>query len=231
MGRTFAWWGAGWGAFTAFPAVWLGLAVAYFLAHLGLNLIPFAGPLLSGLLGPALTAGLLQAARMAHTGHSPALGHLFAGFTAPLRRRRLLALGAVSLAASLLLPALFLQMADRPIGAEAPPPALGAVLLLLVGAVITLALWFSPPLVMLTERTAWQALRDSLRAFLASPGAILVFGATLFVLAVVAAIPFGLGFLVLAPVAAGATDQGLRELFPDSGARAPEAAPVEAAPE
>jgi len=228
VGRGLSWWAAGWRQFIDHPGPWLGLAAVYFLIHLGLNLIPLAGPWIGAILGPALAGGLFQGARHARLGEAPRMAHLAAGVRRDPARRRLLALGILALAASLLLLALYLELAARQ-----PPEAgvagwlepLGGLLFLILAVGMTLALWLAPPLVMFTRRTSLRALGASLYAAARNLPAVLVFGAVFVALSALAALPLGLGFLVLAPVAVAGSYEAFLELFPETGPPEPPAEP------
>lgn len=226
VGRGLSWWAAGWRQFIAFPGRWLGLTAVYFLIHLGLNLIPLAGPWIGAALAPALVGGLFQGARHAGMGEAPRVEDLAAGVRRDPARRRLLALGILALAASLALLALYLELAARqpPGGAASGLEPLGGLLFLVLAVGLTLALWLAPPLVMFAHRTSLRALGASLYAAALNLPAVLVFGAVFVTLSALAAIPMGLGFLVLAPVAVAGSYEAFLELFPETG---PPEAPAE----
>jgi uncharacterized membrane protein len=96
--------------------------------------------------------------------------------------------------------------------------ALGGLLLaLLVGLVLTvplaMAVWFAPALVVFRNVVPLDAMKSSFNVCLKNLVPFLVYGVILFVLAVVAAIPFGLGFLVLMPVLIGAQYASYVDLY------------------
>jgi uncharacterized membrane protein len=64
------------------------------------------------------------------------------------------------------------------------------------------------------------AIQSSFRAVLDNIAAYIVLAVIYFVLAILAAIPLGLGFLVLMPVMAGAVYSAHAEVFPDQPATA-----------
>jgi uncharacterized membrane protein len=91
----------------------------------------------------------------------------------------------------------------------------GALIALVIGALFLLAWWFAPALVTLNRAPPVEALKASFAASLANLGALTVFGLIGIGLAIVATLPMGLGWLVLAPVGVGAGYASWREVFGD----------------
>ena len=93
----------------------------------------------------------------------------------------------------------------------------GMVLALLVSLVLSVPLmmgvWFAPALVLFNGMEAVDALKASFAANLKNLVPMLVYGIFVLVLAFFAALPAGLGFLVLAPVLAGSIYAQYRDLF------------------
>lgn len=86
---------------------------------------------------------------------------------------------------------------------------IGIVIGLIVGALLLCAI----PRVMAGVAEPFPAIQASARAVLDNIAAYLVFAVIYFVLAIIAAIPLFLGFLVLLPVMAGAVHAANRQLF------------------
>ena len=82
-------------------------------------------------------------------------------------------------------------------------------------AVMLMAMFYAIPLVMLGRQDAWPAVQDSIAACWINMGPLLVFGLISLVLAFLAIIPFGLGFLILWPVMLCAMYASYREVFPE----------------
>jgi uncharacterized membrane protein len=78
---------------------------------------------------------------------------------------------------------------------------------------VNMALWFAPALVLLRDQPASGALLQSFRACLKNLIPFLLYGFILFVLALLASIPAGLGWLVLGPVVIGSTYAAYRDIF------------------
>ncbi len=108
-------------------------------------------------------------------------------------------------------------------GALAPPEAMGGLfigagliallVIVVIGFLIAMLLFYGVPLVMLAGQNAWPAAQDSIAACWSNVLPLLVFGLIYLVLAVVAVIPFGLGFLILGPVTVCAIYASYRDVF------------------
>ena len=86
-------------------------------------------------------------------------------------------------------------------------------LALVATALVAMAYWFAPLLVVLNGEEPIDALRKSFHACWINLGATSIYGLILIGLCIVAAIPLGLGFIVLAPVMAGSWYASWRETF------------------
>ena len=115
----------------------------------------------------------------------------------------------------------------------------GVVVFTVLWALLMMALWFAPALVMLHEMAPLDAMRLSARACIHNLLAFLILAALLYVLLWVAMLPAGLGMLVLIPVIACALYAAWKETFapqlpaslpiaadgPESADRTPDAPP------
>jgi hypothetical protein len=189
------WLAEGWRLFRAAPFGWVALAFTYLALTQGLALIPVLGTAAAAVLVPALTVGLMSAARAAAAGGRVELGMLFDGLRHD--RRRQLLLGAAYLAGVLVALAGFV-LADgegvmRALIAgrrAAEAPQLDALLwpVAVAGALylpVMMALWFSPPLCAWHGTAVGKALFFSFFACLLNWRAFLVYGLATAVLAVV----------------------------------------------
>jgi uncharacterized membrane protein len=75
------------------------------------------------------------------------------------------------------------------------------------------AIWFAPVLIVLHDVDAFAALKASFLAILKNIPATLWYSLILLGLAIVAAIPFGLGYLVLVPVGVTSIYAAYRDIF------------------
>lgn len=231
-GRGIEWWKEGWRIFTASPLVWILIVVAWIVGMVVVGFVPLLGNLVQTLLWPVLAAGVTLGCHAMAGGKPLEFAHLFAGFQSP-RLRNLFVLGLIALAFSIaitlvVLLAMMLSFGTAGLAAlmsgdsmAAMTTALGAgmVMLLLVPVILvvialfTMAWWFAVPLVTLNGAPPVEALKASFSASWANIGALALFGLVFIVLAIVASIPMGLGWLVLTPVAIGAGYASWREVF------------------
>lgn len=224
----FDWYARGWRLFLRQPLMWVGLTLLFLVIGLVMNLVPLIGGLAFALCLPAFAAGFLHAADQAHRGNPVLPTHLFKAFQIRENLTTLLTLGLIPLAASLagaILIALLLGGAMG-VGAitQSDDATLGALVggglmlpLLSIGffALMVAALIYAIPLVWFHQATAKDAVMGSLEASARNVLPLMLFTAIYVVLSFIAAIPAGLGFLVLIPVISGATYTSYRQLWSD----------------
>ena len=192
-----------------------------------LAIIPFIGSLALMVLGPVFGGGIMLGCKALSEGGELELGHLFAGFKQKFGP--LAAVGAIYLVASIVIAlvvglvigaGMFALLAGS--AASRPPaPAAGAIMgsLLMVLVMLALmipvwmAIWFAPALVVLNERGAVEAMKESFSGCLKNIIPMLLYGVILFIAAIIAAIPLGLGWLVLGPVLAGSLYASYRDVY------------------
>lgn len=152
-------------------------------------------------------------------------GDLFAGFQQ--RGGPLFLLGLIVLGFTMLLGLLFavffggsLMLSDSlgtPGGVD--PEALGTGFLLgmlgfaALGLPLAMAQWFAPLLVALYDVPPWQAFKTSFRACLRNILPFLIYGVFALLMAIVASLPFMLGWLILAPVLTCSVYTAHKEIF------------------
>lgn len=241
-GRGWGWLVEGWQLFARAPGIWIVILLIYLGISVVLSLIPFVGGLAYMLLSPVLAGGMLYGAAALARGETLEIGHVFRGFQDQERMGPLVLLGLISVAGyvlMILVAVVFVgggmmmgAMMDST-GAVVPPGAMGGLfagagliallVILTILALMTMALFYGIPLVMLAGQNAWPAVQDSVAACWINILPLLVFGLIYLVLAIVAAIPFGLGFLILGPVTVCAIYASYQEVFegaaPVSGVR------------
>lgn len=220
---SFDWLKQGWAIFISNPGAWIAMMVIVLVLFVGLAIVPLIGQLAAHLLMPVLGAGMLVACRKAANAQPLEIGDLFAGFqrnTGPLMMLGVLYMlgmlvvgllvivfGGGSLAGGLLM--------GNPAGAGLAVGGLlvAATLWLALSVPIAMAIWFAPALVLFNNLPPVDALKASFNACLRNLVVFLVFGLIVMVLVFFAALPFGLGFLVLGPVLAGAVYASYRDIF------------------
>lgn len=219
--RGWGWIRDGFGYFRRQAGMWGVLALIFFGLVVAMNLVPFVGWLASTLLIPVFVAGLMTGCQTMERGGELELAHLFAGFRHHTGQLVLVGLIGFGLTVVAMIPmivvmgaGLFSPMSD---GASAAFAGMGFVLALLISLAlfvpINMAMWFASALVMLQGQSAPRAIGQSFRGCLKNIVPFLVYGVVLFALAMIASIPFGLGWLVLGPVLLCSVYTAYRDIF------------------
>ena len=239
-GRGASWWLEAWRLFTPRAGTWLLIALilcAVVLVGAILSLVPVLGQL-AGLaceiVWPVLIGGLMLGCRAIDRGNPLLVGHLFAGFSQ--RTGPLLIAGAIYTGLLLLISVAIVGMMvaifgtailDVLAGSAEPTQtgvafssAVAAVLLgflffLLLLVPLVMAIWFAPALIMLGGTTAGMAMKASFGGCVRNIVPFLVYGVIFIVLAIIATIPFGLGWFVLAPVTIASIYASYCDIFED----------------
>jgi uncharacterized membrane protein len=227
-GRGGDWWSTAWKLMFERGAagVWIVMTLIVIIICGPLHLVPLLGSIAAQIIWFVFAGGLMLAARKTEQGTSPAVGDLFSGFGPSLGP---LALVAVLVMVGVLLVFGVLAMAgiSAVVGAVtgfatgnlAALASLGAasLLLLLVGLLLLLpigmAAWLAPALVVFRQQAPFEALKTSLAACWANLSALTLYGLLWIGFAVIASIPLGLGWLVLAPLMVLSTYAAYRDLF------------------
>jgi len=231
-GRGVEWWRGGWQLFRGAPWIWIALVVVFVAIMFGLSFIPFLGQIASTLLYPVLGAGVLAGARAQDRGGEITVAHLFACFNdkaMPLVIVALLYFGGWFviwvLAAALVLGVVgvgsfaSLLTGDPTQAGVAALSALGLgsiillLLVALVGVPLIMAYWFAPALVLFRGDEPFAAMKASFFACLRNVPPFFVYSLLGIVFAILASIPFGLGWFVLGPVYAASMYTCYKDVF------------------
>lgn len=223
----FAWLRQGWASFVANPGLWLATCVLLLVIFLGLQIVPMIGTLAANMLMPVLTAGMLHAVRRLSDEGSFEIVDLFAGFkrnTGPL-----VIVGVMNMVGWLIIALVVMVLVGGSVAGgivfgAAGQPAVGAgigfggvfiagLMTVLLGVPLIAAVWFAPALVFFNDTPPVAALKASFDACLKNWLAMLIFGIVVMVLCFFAALPMGLGFLVLLPVLYGALYASYKDIF------------------
>jgi uncharacterized membrane protein len=218
----FAWLRFGWNVFLVKPGVWVASALIVIAGFLVLMAAGWIGSLLAGLLAPVLAAGLLAMCRKAADEEAVGLSDLAAGFTA--RTASLIALGAIYWVTVVIIALAMLLPLGGYMGAAAGGGLMWiglfaggvfflALLLWLLTVPLCMAMWFAPALVLFNGMAPFEACKASLCAILKNILPFLILGLIVSVLSFLAALPAGLGFLVLVPVLAGTGYASYQDVF------------------
>ena len=223
VGAALDWLRLGWGMFMVNPGLWVTASVIVIVGFLALFAVWLAGPLLACLLAPVLAAGLLTMCRKASNTGSFDLQDLASGFrtaTTPL-----VILGLIFMAAMAAINMIVFVLFSGSVAGGLLMPGVtglgvllgGSLLAMLLSSVLiiplAMALWFAPALVMFNNMPPFEACRASLNACLKNILPFLILGLIYFVLSFFAALPVGLGFLVLLPVLSGSAYASYQDVF------------------
>ena len=224
-GRGWEWIAEGFALFKKQPGIWILILIVLIACSVLIALVPVIGSLANLLLMQVFMGGVMLGCRALDNGESFNVGCVFAGFKQ--NTGDLVVLGLLALVGWIVafIPAMlimgvgaFMSMMGGG-GSMANIGALGLtfMLALLVSLALVvpvyMALWFAPSLVVFNNLKPVDAMKASFLACLKNIAPFLLYGIILLVLCVVAAIPFGLGFLVLGPVAIASIYAGYRDIF------------------
>ena len=222
-GNAFDWLRQGWALFAANPGLWIGLTIVLLVIVLGVQIVPLVGTLAAHLLMPVLGAGLLLVCRKIDEGESVQIDDLFAGFKQ--NAGPLVMVGVLYMLAMLAIVVIVVAVGGGSVAGgllSAQPVGLGVIfgglmlsllLSLALSVPVVMAVWFAPALVFFNHMQPVEALKASFEACMKNVLAFLVYGLIVLVLAFFAALPVGLGFLVLIPVLAGSVYAAYRDVF------------------
>ena len=226
-GQGWTWIADGFGLFKKAPGMWIALVVVLLVILIVLAFIPLLGAVATFLLMPAFIGGLIIGCRALQGGGELELGHLFAGFD-KAHAGNLVLLGALAIGGwvIVMLPviaivgtgAFFATMRGDAAGVAAMGGSfvLAGLVATALSIPIYMALWFAPALVVLRGMTAGAAIKESFLGCLKNIVPFLIYGIVLLVLGIVAAIPLGLGWLVLGPVSIASVYVAYRDIYGDA---------------
>lgn len=215
IGRGFSWLTEAVSYFTASPLAWIAAIVVLFIISIVVNIIPF-GSLLMNVFYPVIVGGYMIGCAAHKNGYKFEFQHIFTGFSEPYFKRLVL-VGVINLCATIVIVVLliiliftalggmeFLHQLDLEQYDQIPGHLTEMLMLLLIAAALFLplvmAMWFAPVIIISSEEDTLSALKLSLNACIKNILPFTVYGLFLFVLSIIAAIPFMLGYLILLPI-------------------------------
>ena len=227
-GQGTAWLSAAWELFKSAPGIWIALVVIYIVLAMVLSFIPMIGQLALTLLGPVFMGGILLGCKALDDGGELRIDHLFAGFKEKLGP--LVMIGLLYLAGIVVVGVIVFGIGAMLFGASALAnlssagngvnlgSAIVSILVLTCVALLmvlplAMAMWFAPALVVFHDMQPLAAMQSSLFACIKNMMPMLFYGLILLVLGIVATIPFGLGWLILLPVALASSYTAYRDIF------------------
>ena len=228
--RGLAWWSEAWALFLKNPGLWIVFALIMLVIFIVLSLIPIVGGLAASLFVPVFGGAWLLAVRKAESGARPEVADLFACFQDKEKLTPLLILGAVMLVASLVIGLVVAALGMGAVVGGTGAGLLGStgglmaalaggsaamLIALVVGAVIAMAMWFAPALVVFRNVPPIEALKASVEASLQNWLAFLVFGVIYLIGASLSTLLFGLGWILLVPLSMLAMYQSYKDVYGD----------------
>ncbi len=225
-GQGWTWIADGFGLFKKAPGMWIALVIVLFVILVVLAFIPLLGAVATFLVMPLFVGGLMLGCRALQGGGELELNHLFAGFKT--HTANLVVLGALAIGGWIIvmLPVIaivgtgtmFGMMRGDAAGAAAMGGSfvLAGLVAMALSIPIYMALWFAPALVVLRGLAPVAAVKESFLGCLKNIVPFLIYGLVMLVLGIVAAIPLGLGWLVLGPVAIASVHTAYRDIYGDA---------------
>ncbi len=224
-GRGWEWIATGFALFKKQPGIWILILIVLLACWILISLVPLIGALANLLLLQVFMGGIMLGCRALDRDETLEVGHAFAGFKQ--NTSNLVVLGLLALIAwvIILIPALlimgggsFLAMMRggsdlAGIAALGLTFALAMLVVLALSIPLYMALWFAPALIVFHDMAPVAAMQASFSASLKNMIPFLLYGVILLALCVIAAIPFGLGFLVLAPVVMASIYTAYHDIF------------------
>jgi len=227
-GQGVTWWTDAWALFMKNWAIWVVLGLILFIILVVLAFIPLIGQVASALLLPVFAGSWMIAARKLEGGGALEVGDLFSAFKGA-QLTPLIVVGALFLA---MMVVAVLAMSVLGFGGMMGVIAGGAagsgksvmagmglgLLGMLVGLIllflVTMALWFAPPLVALRGVAPVDSMKLSFAASLKNVVPFLLWGIIYVIASIIASILLGLGWLVLWPVLMLTMYTSYKDVFP-----------------
>ncbi len=224
--RGSSWFGEAWEIFKQSPGIWILIFVIWVLISFAFAIIP-GGQIASSVLYPVFTAGLMLGCRELEQGGELKVEHLFAGFKKNTGNLALVGLLYLVGVIAIVIVAGVLGAITVPLvigagsaGGEAASMMVLVPMILLIFLVMLammvpmfMALWFAPALVIFHDVQPMDSLKSSFSGCLQNLVPFLIYGLLGLLLAIVAAIPLFLGYLVLGPVIWASMYAGYKDIF------------------
>ena len=223
-GKGWDWLADAWSIFRKAAGLWIGMVVVLAVIFIVAHIIPFVGAIAVQILWPVFIGGLMLTCRSIEEGSAPQFSQLFAGFQH--HTGTLVALGVVWLVLSFLIVAIVVGITGVQVFAlmgtgGSPDQLVGVALTALVAFLLILALmvpvvmatWFAPALIVFHDMGVGAAMKASFAGCLKNVLPFLLYGVLVLIAGVIASIPLGLGWLVLAPVLTASVYTSYRDIY------------------
>lgn len=225
-GNAWQWIVDGFRLFQRNPGIWIAILIVFAIIAIVLSKLGGVGSLALTLIMPVFTGGLMLGCDALMRGEPLQIAHLFAGFRG--KAGSLILVGVLTLAGWLVIVLIvgvvagFSMFSAIMTGSLSSSNALatGAVaflvsILLALGLSVPLgmAIWFAAPLVVFHELSPLDALKESFMGSLRNIVPFLIYGILAFVISILAAIPFGLGWLIWGPTLIASVYASYRDIY------------------
>jgi uncharacterized membrane protein len=222
----FKWIGKGWWHFKQAPISWIAVMLIWFVLIFIISLIPILGALAVNVLTPVLIAGLMIGCNEQDHGDDFSISYLFSGFANNAGQSVMI--GVFYLIFIFLFAFGFAALMFGSIGELASqqenPEAMAMmffspsfIISLLVASLlfipVMMAYLFAPALVVLEDMSAWEAMKMSFMGCLKNFLPFFLYSLAAIVMMIVAAIPFGLGLLIVSPILIAAIYAAYRDIY------------------
>lgn len=220
-GQGLQWLVEGFNYFKQDAGIWIAICIVGLVIIFVLGLIPVVN-ILVGFTTYIWMGGLILGCKSQHDREPLQINHLFAGFREALVPLLILSIVLTILTwivMALALGSAFLTLmgvgGDPNVGEMGTKFMLGVLVAMALIIPIAMAGWFAPALIVLHKVPVFQAMAMSFQGCLKNMVPFLLYGVVLFVLVILAIIPFGLGMLVLGPVIYASIFVAYKDIFVD----------------
>lgn len=207
-GHGWQWLKSGFELFKRSPGGWILTMLVGFVIAIAINVLPLLGNIVTLLTTYVWTAGIMYGCSQLEQGTKFKLSYLFAGFK--LAPGKLIGLSVVLglsgfVIAIACLGTVYIDMlsgnAEQPFAGQNATSILISILIMVALYIpLMMAAWFAPLLIIFHNYSVFSALKSSFFACLKNMVPFLVYGLIGFLLLIVAALPAGLGLLIMFPV-------------------------------
>lgn len=220
----------GFALFRKSPVIWIALFFIYLLIGMGLSVVKIVGPIVLNLLAPVFVAGFMLGCRALDNDEELEINHLFAGFKQ--RTAQLITLGGMYLTGIIIIVGTMFSGTDNAVlhaifsgeklNEQQAAASLGegffftAMFGMLLLVPLIMAYWFAPILIAFHELSPLAAMKQSFNACLRNVLPFFVFSLISMVLLIVAAMPFGLGLLIMIPTMTASLYVSYKDIFAGS---------------
>ncbi len=224
IGNGVNWIGEGFGYFKASPGPWLLAMIVGFVILIALSIVPFIN-ILAGFISYVWLGGFMLGLKAQYDGEKFDIKYLFAGFQNKFGPLLLLSV-VVAVIHFVVWAAILGSMAFQLMSVGGAPDHssfdfTSLLLRILIGISLTLPLvmaaWFAPALIVLHDVQVFDAMRLSFAGCLKNVLPFLLYGIVALLFLFVAALPLGLGLLVVVPLLFGSIFASYRDIFVREG--------------